>query len=869
MKHNHTVADDDLHFSIDAETRTITHPNPESLILVRGDHNSERFSFEMDRYIDGHDTMLCDKVQVHYINVDGEIPDVTSSDIYTVDDMALKDGDDEKITCSWLIANTATLYAGTLSFALRFSCTKDSKVVYVWNTAPYSGVVVSNGVNSSDEVVSQYGDVLDQWYSEFLNAGTTGVRMIDEAIPGAIEEVVEESKKRITADVLRVNDILVQEVGYSEDKVMSQAAVSSEIDALEARMHDDYTEITSGLLAKTAELQDTINKMGEAELPSTGTGSVAGVYTYDIKRDVKYKVYGLVKDGVSTWRTGVRFYYDAIVDGFETTTSRDIPLSSVSSDCEWVTLKVHYEDGALTCAFIITIDGQITKEIHDISSNLNSIVIYDAKAVYQVSDHVNFAVNANGIAYIYPNGGDALCNTYTIVFDDGRTFDFDVRNGDGVTSVERTNRGEHEDTYTMRFISGKTTTFTVPNAGSVGVKKTVTGQVIRVDDVNPLEHVVKVNLESKNLLPMSEIDSNKNETFYETNPSYGSILIDSTPTSGFDIELYKWSSYEEFIGTYTMSIGAALPKGSYFWIKDTAGNKKYLITYYANGAVTNVVELNGKYSSFGMWVSADGTFDASVFYPQLERGTVATEHIPYVDVTKHNLHVYGKNILPLTGRDSSKTEGEVTVTPNDDGTITINGTATGDVEFTIFYGDLPVHGTYVLSGLPDDTGDRCYFAVSNNGANFTDVTGSKVLEWTNTKLVEVLLHINEGATFSDVKVGPQLEVGDTATEYEPYQCKTYPVNLSGSVSNVLSVAPTMTISPNRSGVNVKMEYLRDINKVVESIGNGSGSGGGGCGYTKEQIDAMIIRHDNRITRLENEIGDVSTRLQKLNDGGIT
>ena len=62
-EHVHPVIDDDPHFVIDVTNRTINHTSSDSLMLVRGDHNSERFTFEMPRHVDGHDMTLCDRVE--------------------------------------------------------------------------------------------------------------------------------------------------------------------------------------------------------------------------------------------------------------------------------------------------------------------------------------------------------------------------------------------------------------------------------------------------------------------------------------------------------------------------------------------------------------------------------------------------------------------------------------------------------------------------------------------------------------------------------------------------------------------------------------------------------------------------------------
>ena len=65
MAHKHSVIDTDKHFVIDPVTREITN-NSEKLSLMQNDHNSETYTFEIPRNIDGHEMALCNVVEIHY-----------------------------------------------------------------------------------------------------------------------------------------------------------------------------------------------------------------------------------------------------------------------------------------------------------------------------------------------------------------------------------------------------------------------------------------------------------------------------------------------------------------------------------------------------------------------------------------------------------------------------------------------------------------------------------------------------------------------------------------------------------------------------------------------------------------------------------
>lgn len=165
MPHTHPVVDDDLHFVINPITREITNES-KKIKLMQGDHASEVFTFEVPRYIDGHDMSLCNKIAVHYINVGRS---VSSPDVHIVTD-ASTDGSEEKITFTWIIRNTATKYPGTLSFLIKFSCMdNDGAITYQWNTDIFKGITVSAGMDNGETICEEYPDILEHWKNDVLS----------------------------------------------------------------------------------------------------------------------------------------------------------------------------------------------------------------------------------------------------------------------------------------------------------------------------------------------------------------------------------------------------------------------------------------------------------------------------------------------------------------------------------------------------------------------------------------------------------------------------------------------------------------------------------------------------------------------------
>ena len=168
MPHSHPIYDSDKHFVIDPITRNITN-NSSKITRMQYDHNSERFTFEIPRVIEGHDMSLSDVVRVHFINI-GSIKTNTNPGVYEVDDVSVSLDDPDTITFSGLISGASTKYNGSLHFAIRFYCLSDeSEIEYSWGTNIYSGINVANSIDNSETIAEDYVDVLEKWKQDVID----------------------------------------------------------------------------------------------------------------------------------------------------------------------------------------------------------------------------------------------------------------------------------------------------------------------------------------------------------------------------------------------------------------------------------------------------------------------------------------------------------------------------------------------------------------------------------------------------------------------------------------------------------------------------------------------------------------------------
>ena len=207
MAHSHSVYDTDIHFVIDTITRAIK-GNSRKTILMQGDHNSERFSFSLDRYIEGHDMALCNQVEVHYLNIDTKTRE-SKSGLYTVDDFQVSETDENTVNCSWLISKNATQLCGSLSFLLNFRCLEDGFENYSWHSDIYKDVRVAEGINADFEYTTEYVDVIEQWKESVMATFTEDISRWERQTTASLEEKIDNQVEEYNTIInARINNII-------------------------------------------------------------------------------------------------------------------------------------------------------------------------------------------------------------------------------------------------------------------------------------------------------------------------------------------------------------------------------------------------------------------------------------------------------------------------------------------------------------------------------------------------------------------------------------------------------------------------------------------------------------------------------------
>lgn len=170
-QHDHNLVDDDNRFIIDGGTRQLNNVSGVKPSLMQYDHNSEKFVFEMPRYIDGHDMLNCDRLEVHYTNSTSgtsKSSRVATAGVDNLTSSLQEDPEDSnKLTFEWTITQNATQLAGTLIFQFKFWCKGNvsddvDEAEYIWHSGKYSFVEILPSLNITDDLINKYPNAIEE-----------------------------------------------------------------------------------------------------------------------------------------------------------------------------------------------------------------------------------------------------------------------------------------------------------------------------------------------------------------------------------------------------------------------------------------------------------------------------------------------------------------------------------------------------------------------------------------------------------------------------------------------------------------------------------------------------------------------------------
>lgn len=250
MNHKHMVFDTDEKFIIDSATRAISNSREKPFQLIQHDHNAEKFSFVCDRYVEGHDMSLCNKVEIHYDNIESS-KRRTSHGLYEVQDFRVDSTDNNKVIFTWLISGNATLYNGTLVFLVSFACIEDTEVTYRWNTSVNNSTIILTGLNNSDNIANIYADILENWKKDLFGVGDTEEARLSAAAAEMLSDLKASGEYAVATAKEKLDEVVAKTNQSLASIPDDYTKLGTRVTALEAVSYIPRTEINGNVIKET------------------------------------------------------------------------------------------------------------------------------------------------------------------------------------------------------------------------------------------------------------------------------------------------------------------------------------------------------------------------------------------------------------------------------------------------------------------------------------------------------------------------------------------------------------------------------------------------------------------------------------------
>lgn len=330
--------------------------------------------------------------------------------------------------------------------------------------------------------------------------------------------------------------------------------------------------------------------------------------------------------------------------------------------------------------------------------------------------------------------------------------------------------------------------------------------IVQLEYPDNTPKTLNAKLGSKNLIPYPYYDTTKTQngiTF--TVNADGSISFSGTSTAQATFYfVYKAMNLKQGV-TYTLSASGNYSFGgsATIFIYDSTQGQSAYISLLTDVSATFTPTKNINNTNCYLVIPANRTVSGTL-KPQLELGSTATAYTPYIsDLSTVTVTRCRKNLIPYPYTDTTKTLNGITFTVNSDGSVTVSGTATAQAYFKLQQSFSLKKGQYFFSGCPtggSGTTYSLYLSTSDYKFYKADIGNGISINSEDDKTVSIVINIAKDTTVNNIVFKPQLELGSTATTYEPYQGQTYTPTVSGEVTGITNLYPTTTLLTDNAGV---------------------------------------------------------------------
>lgn len=285
--------------------------------------------------------------------------------------------------------------------------------------------------------------------------------------------------------------------------------------------------------------------------------------------------------------------------------------------------------------------------------------------------------------------------------------------------------------------------------------------------------------------------------------SFASETISLTNDNGYGVNVFHDSNgdmiYAVQDGSYVISIAESTTRSIAIYASTDGVNFSWLANGITTGNTTATFTISGQtHIKPVCYVNANSSITIKKF--QLEEGSTATAYAPY------------SNICPISGH----TEAKVTRTGKNLFSATPTLYSTVYVEFfgnhsasSASSGIFLKAGTYTLS-IANPNGaklgvygcyldDKTQITIISNTSTETLRTGTITL--TKDRVLNFWIYFSNSSAYV-TNLTAQLELGSTATDYEPYNGNTYTIDLDGTRYGGTVDLVTGVLTVNRKGIDM-------------------------------------------------------------------
>lgn len=368
----------------------------------------------------------------------------------------------------------------------------------------------------------------------------------------------------------------------------------------------------------------------------------------------------------------------------------------------------------------------------------------------------------------------------------------------------------------------------VNNNFANALRGSASGEAVRLTDVSPIEHEIKIKLKSKNLFNAEA------EPLYLTGAEKALNGTALTFISNSVSARYAYRIPTKVGRQYTVSVKslASVPPsgqsstGSDIFLGSTANPDTGDYGSITSTSLAKTFTATSEYLFIKQYICY-GTNQVggkkTVDGLQVEEGASATSYAPYIsDFSGVTLKRYGKNLLPYPYKNTNTdyTFNGINYKVKSDGTVVLNGTA-NEQSYFILAGLVLNKGVYYLSGCPSGgqgSTYSIYFQYDNFSYYKADYGSGVKIDINEKKNCAVAITIGKNTAVSNLIFKPMLEVGSKLTDFEERRTAVaYTPAVDGTVTGVTSISPDMTFLSDTDGIIINAEYNKDLNKAFAEL----------------------------------------------------